>query len=1102
MDNTTRQALESIRLDWATTPDDVWGPQAPLHVTGLHEPIVGEVMRAFGDAVRSSAGSPLGVAIRGPAGSGKTHLLGQVREQVHAAGGYFFLIKLLDGENFWRSVLICMLEDLSRPTPTHRSQLTQLLYRLGTEAGVPSETLASVTGESDLTPEHLDSFVRGVYTTHSRHRRRSQHILRALVLTESDDFAVKDLGECFLHLDIEDADDLSVWGIRNARLGYQEIVENISRIIAFDNAAVLAVDQLDSLIEAAKSERREDENSVEKVAHGLMTIRETMSRTAAVVSCITAAWEYLEGHVMRSVVDRFRQPPILQRPATADFGQTLLAKRFSPCFDEVGFVPPYPTWPVTVEALSESRDYTPRELMRSVDRFIGTSLRSDVFTEMRHLDGRTPPISTTTDTGKPGIARLDERFEELVASANPEPALGQEQEDVTVPPLLHAGLATWIEALPDDAQHFEQDAEPGPKANLHGVLRRIVDFDTDAQETWSFRAISASHYKSVQARLTKATTAAGLSLGGKRRTLIVLRRTPWPSGAKTTQMVEEMHARGGHVVAWSDDDIRTLMALRQLRSERSEFLSEWIALRNPAGQIAFLRDIVATSLVTEPMSGSGAGEDGRHAAPEPSLLPPLATPPPSVPKPTPSPARRPAPQRQASVHAGIPSTAPADPREAATVTSPSPVAIADRTPVASSHTAAVAVPSITLGIPVTGGPEVSVSLEALRKHTAIFAGSGSGKTVLIRRMIEECALQGVSSIVLDVNNDLARLGMPWPDGERTWSSELEEEKAKQYFADTEIAVFTPGRSSGRPLSFRPLPDLTDVVDDPDEFEAAVEAAAAGLIPRALVGGRTAKASQSQAVLKDALRYFGRQGHGGIAELIELLTDLPDGVSGLREARRYAADMAENLKAARANDPLFGGAGAPADPGVLLTPSPGYRARVSVINLAALSSEDKRSNFVNELQMALFAWIKKHPAGDRPLGGLFVMDEAQNYAPSDRGTACSQSTLALVSQARKYGLGLVLATQAPKGLNAKIPGNSATQFFGMLNAPVQIDTAREIARAKGSSIDDVGRLRTGVFYVAREGGGFAKISTPLCLSHHPKSPPTEEEVVDIARESAG
>lgn len=63
-----------------------------------------------------------------------------------------------------------------------------------------------------------------------------------------------DLSQCFLHLDIEDTDDLSTWGIRTAQLGYQEIVENISRIIAFDNAAVLAVDQLDSLIGAAKSD--------------------------------------------------------------------------------------------------------------------------------------------------------------------------------------------------------------------------------------------------------------------------------------------------------------------------------------------------------------------------------------------------------------------------------------------------------------------------------------------------------------------------------------------------------------------------------------------------------------------------------------------------------------------------------------------------------------------------------------------------------------------------------------------------------------------------------------------------------------------------------
>ena len=1076
MDERTRQALESIRLDWAATPDDVWGAQAPLHVPGLHESTVDDIMRAFVDAQRSKGTSPLGVAVRGPAGAGKTHLLGQVRERVQAGGGYFFLVKLLDGEDFWRSVLVAMLEDLSRPTPTHRSQLAQLLDRLGTATGVEPDDLAAVTGETSVTPDILDRYVTAVYTTHSRHRRRSQHILRALVLTEADDFATKDLGEAFLHLDVDDSEELAEWGIRNARLGYQEIVENISRIIAFDNATVLAIDQIDTLIEAAKSENRHDENSVEKVAHGLMSIRETMSRTAAVVSSITAAWEYLEANVMASAMDRFRQPPRLQRPPSADFGRALLAKRFAPCFAEADFIAPYPTWPVSDAALSASVDFTPRELMRTVDRHIGACLRADAFREMASLTTDTPVEPVPTDNERPELAQLDQRFAELLAAADPSLALTPESEDQTVPALLQAGFASWIEALGDTGDAFRQDPKPSPKAVLHGRITRILDPETDAEESWSFRAVSATHPRSVQARLANATTAAGLSLGSAARTLVILRRGPWPSGAKTAQIVTELHQRGGRVVAWTDDDITVLTALARIRSERSEFLSEWTARRNPAARVGFIAEIL---------------EPAARAVPPAATVDDLVR--------TDQPARHERPRGRSAVTPDR-----SGDRYAVSALSESATSVvlgAAARPPAPIISGDADAGTITMGAEVGSGRPVTIALEALRKHTAIFAGSGSGKTVLIRRIVEECALQGVSSIVLDVNNDLSRLGSAWPHDERTWADDAERDKAADYIAGTEVAVFTPGRSSGRPLSFRPLPDLSEVTDDADEFEAAVEAATAGLIPRAMVGGKTAKATQSRAVLMDSLRYFGRRQSGGIVEFIDLLTDLPDDVSGLREARRYAAEMAENLKAARAYDPLFGGTGAPANPAVLLTPSPGYRARVSVINLSALASDDKRQNFVNELQMALFAWIKKHPAEGRPLGGLFVMDEAQNYAPADRGTACLQSTLALVSQARKYGLGLVFATQAPKGLNAKIPGNSATQFFGMLNAPVQIATAQEIARAKGSSIGDVGRLSTGVFYVAREGAGFTKVTTPLCLSHHPPSPPTEDEVVGIAQRSA-
>ena len=144
--------------------------------------------------------------------------------------------------------------------------------------------------------------------------------------------------------------------------------------------------------------------------------------------------------------------------------------------------------------------------------------------------------------------------------------------------------------------------------------------------------------------------------------------------------------------------------------------------------------------------------------------------------------------------------------------------------------------------------------------------------------------------------------------------------------------------------------------------------------------------------------------------------------------------------------------------MLLTPPPGKRARVSVISLVGLQTDEQRQSFVNQLQMALFAWIKRHPAGDRPLRRA-VRDGrgADPGAVRRDDRRARQSTLALASQARKYGLGLVFATQAPKGLHNQIPGNAATQFFGLLNAPAQIDAARELAQAKGGDVPDIGLL---------------------------------------------
>ncbi|MBC8091982.1 MAG: ATP-binding protein, partial [Pseudonocardia sp.] len=403
-------------------------------------------------------------------------------------------------------------------------------------------------------------------------------------------------------------------------------------------------------------------------------------------------------------------------------------------------------------------------------------------------------------------------------------------------------------------------------------------------------------------------------------------------------------------------------------------------------------------------------------------------------------------------------------------------------------------PSVPVGRSIADGTEVLVELRDLRKHTAVFAGSGSGKTVLLRRLVEECALQGVSAIVLDPNNDLSRLGDAWPEPPAHWH-DGDAVKAKRYLEHTEVVVWTPGRAKGRPLAFQPLPDFAPVLDDPDEFRLAVDSAVSSLAPRAGLTGR--KLEQGKAVLRETLEHFALDGGSTLSGFVELLSGLPDGISGLRTGPRLAAEMAEQLHAAMINDPLFGGSGETIDPSVLLTPRGDKRARVSVISFVGLPDSAQRQGFVNQLQMALFSWIKANPAGDRPLGGLFVMDEAQTFAPSGALTACTQSTISLAAQARKYGLGLVFATQAPKGIHNQIAGNAATQFFGFLNSGAQINAAAELARAKGGQVDDISRLVSGQFYVAREGVAFEKVREPMCLSFHPSSPPTSEEVIEAA-----
>ena len=77
------------------------------------------------------------VAILGQRGTGKTHLIGTVRQQVQARGGFFFLVELLEARTFWQRTAISMLEGLVRPMSDETTQLRTFLRRLADEVGAP-----------------------------------------------------------------------------------------------------------------------------------------------------------------------------------------------------------------------------------------------------------------------------------------------------------------------------------------------------------------------------------------------------------------------------------------------------------------------------------------------------------------------------------------------------------------------------------------------------------------------------------------------------------------------------------------------------------------------------------------------------------------------------------------------------------------------------------------------------------------------------------------------------------------------------------------------------------------------------------------------------
>ncbi len=356
-------------------------------------------------------------------------------------------------------------------------------------------------------------------------------------------------------------------------------------------------------------------------------------------------------------------------------------------------------------------------------------------------------------------------------------------------------------------------------------------------------------------------------------------------------------------------------------------------------------------------------------------------------------------------------------------------------------------------------------------------------------MIEEAARAQVPTIVIDVKGDLPNLLLafpdfnptalePWVELERDALSpeeiaaravelsekrraalaewEIGEAELAAYTAGVSVRVLTPGATAGEPLHMLSSLERRSPRWDVDP-EAARDAltAAVSLVLR-LLGRESDPAKSREHVLLSVLAER-RLAAGQSAELGALMQDVlepPINEIGALSVNAFMKKAERRTLAAALNSllasPTFASwrQGATLDVGEWLTPTAG-RTPIVIVSVAHLDDAE-RALVLGVLLEEVLSWVRTLPGSQR-LRALLVFDEVYGFLPPHPANPPTKRPLvALMKQARAFGVGVVVATQNPMDLDYRALSNAGLWCLGRLQTDA--DRARVLdglAAARGT-----------------------------------------------------
>jgi len=356
--------------------------------------------------------------------------------------------------------------------------------------------------------------------------------------------------------------------------------------------------------------------------------------------------------------------------------------------------------------------------------------------------------------------------------------------------------------------------------------------------------------------------------------------------------------------------------------------------------------------------------------------------------------------------------------------------------------------SFFLGREMVNESPVELPVKAFHRHLMALGSSGSGKTVLCKCVMEEAVRNDIPLIIVDPQGDIASLalkGNPEEIEKHGTPLSIQEE----FFEKARVAIFTPASSKGIPISVNPLKFPPE--DTPrEESILALDMTATSLTSFLGYDLDSDAGKGAKAYLFTLLEHLWRDGQTikDMGHMADIVLRPPAKITGTLYdlvTKKEPQEIARKLRFLTVGTPsLMFQMGVQIDINMFMDQSDG-KVPVNIIYMNTLSSANDKQFFLATLLRELYCWMLKNPSEDVQM--LFYVDEIAPYIPPyPRNPPPKEAYALLFKQARKYGIGLVAATQNVTDIDYKALAQVNTWCLGRMMTKQDVARVQKIIQS--------------------------------------------------------